>query len=429
MDRCDADAAITTIRPIALNRDLPVTFKYALRDQREAPWYATWGIVMADHMFHGASTAVSSCFTCPQHPVDKDTDTNDSDTDDENSDEDDDDDAASSMDDGADTETPQHTSPPRTPPRTSRPSRPAPLLSFSSESSGGCIVPYGNSDDPADWTQPRFPARRGPQPSLAAWDQPSPTRIHGRYADGSAQGRMAPINDRRAQYDGRPDTSLAAPFMNDPRRDPPLVSQMIVDVQPRQSGGMAPVTSPPHRERSLRSTRIPDFVQMLHSITTKPSAKAGVPPDITIMESRIILIVEIKRLPKGFRGQAFFGSVDVLEQLNEQAHHVLQSHLAPRQKLGGIFAFGYFWSYREFSKAELTPSPAKSERVDPSYDPNEWDHTRTPEDVTRGALPPFLKPIFGRARFLSIFDPKSDEALRLIRDRLRTFNQDIWPQS
>lgn len=152
-----------------------------------------------------------------------------------------------------------------------------------------------------------------------------------------------------------------------------------------------------------RSTRIPDFVQLLFQIKVKnPGSILDDPPK---HRNRILLLVEIKRALISYEMYDF---IKVLDQTDQQARHAFASY-PEVNTFGLIIALGDHWTYREYNRESLRPSPTRFEHSDPTFE----EPRRDPELVSK--IYPDVDRIFGAKGFACLQKPESDEALFALR--------------
>jgi len=171
------------------------------------------------------------------------------------------------------------------------------------------------------------------------------------------------------------------------------------------------IPAEPHIPRMLkRSTRIPDFVQLLYMLMLNRNGTVVSPIKY---RRRVILLVEIKKAVLRPSVRAF---ADVLPQTDQQARHAL--HTSPdTQILGVIIALGACWTYVEYHRTRLQPSPSLSEKKDPTYK----DTTPDPQESWMTDYPPFAAYVADDT-FLRLETPQSDNGLLMIRRRLQELN-------
>jgi hypothetical protein len=165
---------------------------------------------------------------------------------------------------------------------------------------------------------------------------------------------------------------------------------------------------PPRPPPKQRTTRIPDFAQLLYQIRYNDNKTIRSPIEYT---SRIILLVEIKKVTVVPTMQHF---VDVFYQTDLQARHAF--YTSPNtDTLGVIIAVGPFWTYAEYHRADLRPSPSLSEKNDPTYD----DRTPPPRRSVRKEYAPFTAHIQSTGYLsLRLETEESNKGLLIVRQRL-----------
>lgn len=162
----------------------------------------------------------------------------------------------------------------------------------------------------------------------------------------------------------------------------------------------------------IRSTRIPDFLRMLHCIRTD-SVK------VIDSESRIDLLVEIK--PAGLRRSRWHNTE---AQLHQQARRAFHNN-PDLQVLGALAASGPEWSYFEIERKDIVPLNANS---DSSYQPSDVGFSSifssSLGDTTTAAA---LEAFFKNGKRLSLNTQESDRASNLLATRLKELNPGLWP--
>ena len=190
----------------------------------------------------------------------------------------------------------------------------------------------------------------------------------------------------------------------------------------RGSRSLLPPTPPkvsPHRPTrpppKQRTTRIPDFIQLLYQIRYNDNRTICSPIQY---RSRIILLVEIKKITVVPTMQHF---VDVFYQTDLQARHAFYTS-PDTNTLGVIIAIGPFWTYAEYHRADLRPSPSLSEKKDFTYD----DRTPPPRRSVRKEYAPFTAHIQSTGYpSLCLETEQSKEGLFIVRNCLLQLN---YPQ-
>ncbi|KAJ3558348.1 hypothetical protein NM688_g976 [Phlebia brevispora] len=125
----------------------------------------------------------------------------------------------------------------------------------------------------------------------------------------------------------------------------------------------------PVRKPFDRTTRIPDFVQVMywsHIVRGKHVWSRG----------RIVLIIEVKPTPPGVKLAQANKSIPTIEsslatvtgQTTQQAQHVFEGDADRRPDVLGILTCcGPFWYYREVTAQSLPRFPSLEERADPTF--------------------------------------------------------------
>ncbi|KIM73157.1 hypothetical protein PILCRDRAFT_15471 [Piloderma croceum F 1598] len=160
------------------------------------------------------------------------------------------------------------------------------------------------------------------------------------------------------------------------------------------------------RSRTKRSTRIPDFVQLLYQINVNSDGTINRPVKY---QKHILLLVEIKKSSKFTTSLSF---TDVFRQTDEQARHAFAIS-SGSDRFGVIIAIGALWLYAEYNRNHMRVSPAMSEQKDPTY----IDMTPAPYESWVQRYEPF-DALAGRVGYLCLETPKSKQGLLLVRQRL-----------
>jgi hypothetical protein len=165
--------------------------------------------------------------------------------------------------------------------------------------------------------------------------------------------------------------------------------------------------APLSRPRIKRSTRIPDFAQLVYRLCINPDNTVNCPVEL---DHRIILLVENKpRLDSPT--EANFTAV--LGQTDEQARHAFAS-FPNLTTLGVIIAVGPYWTYVEYDSADIPPSRSKSEQKDPTY----MDTTPPPTKLHAKAYHP-IRSLFEPHGFACLETDLSNKGFKIIRDRMK----------
>lgn len=173
-----------------------------------------------------------------------------------------------------------------------------------------------------------------------------------------------------------------------------------------------PSTPPPPSAPGpkIRTTCIPDILQMLFQLRLQKGS--NIPYFPSQCHNRTILIVEIKKATKN-PGLEKFG--EIFPQTDRQARHVF--HVSPKTTtLGVIIAIGPYWTYGEYFRSDLRPSPSFSERGDPTY----RDPAPLPETFRIRYYPPFVT--LAAQSVLLLQTQASDNGLQIVRKRLQQIN-------
>lgn len=236
-------------------------------------------------------------------------------------------------------------------------------------------------------TYPQFPVSR----DIDTYD-PEDDKIH----DGE---------DSDDDGDGNSPTALirsAAPSPETIRGTP---SPKILRRSPNEVLGAHPMFLASHSRRK-RSTRIPDFVQLLYRLNINPDGTIDRPVRYS---TRIILLVEIKRILEVPTLRSFN---DVLPQTDQQARHAFAN--SPHSQLFGvIIAIGDYWTYVEYDRNHIRTSPSVSEQKDPTY----MDTTPAPYESWMRDYEPFTL-LAQPTGFLRLQTSLSNQGLLLVRKRL-----------
>ena len=160
--------------------------------------------------------------------------------------------------------------------------------------------------------------------------------------------------------------------------------------------------------RQRRSVRIPDFAQLLYEIKVNKDGTVDSPP---ICRSGVLLLVEIKRAASSCQ---IFEILLVLDQTDEQAHHAFASY--PRVNVFGlIISLGDCWTYREYHRKDLRPSPTRSECLDPMFVDSGSD-SDGPKIQSRPCAD--VDEVFSTPGFARLQTRTSNAALAAVRNRL-----------
>jgi hypothetical protein len=167
------------------------------------------------------------------------------------------------------------------------------------------------------------------------------------------------------------------------------------------------------QKQKKRSTRIPDFAQLVFRIKIHPTNSLDDPP---IHTKRIMLLVEIKRAVLNC-DVWYFDSV--LDQTDRQACRAFAS--CPEvNTLGLIVALGDCWTYREYSRENMRSSPSPSEKADPTFCESPF------ESLSPSMACDDVNKFFGDNGFARLQETPSDHALKAIHHRLKTLFSDMF---
>jgi hypothetical protein len=163
---------------------------------------------------------------------------------------------------------------------------------------------------------------------------------------------------------------------------------------------MLPATPPPPpAPYKKRSTRIPDFSEVLFEKEPGPALRYA---------EKNILVTEIKKHTDATRSS--FAAI--FKQIDHQA--TFSFHQYPKSTiLGTIAVIGQFWTYLEYHKTDQRPSPSLSEKEDPTY----RDTTPQLPSLLRREYPP-IRRLQGKEGCFRLLTPESDKGLMLVRKRL-----------
>ncbi|KAF8231473.1 hypothetical protein L208DRAFT_1398803 [Tricholoma matsutake] len=164
--------------------------------------------------------------------------------------------------------------------------------------------------------------------------------------------------------------------------------------------------SPPGK----KSTRIPDFAQLLYEV--RMNSDGTVPRPIEYRILSLSLIVEVKKCTNRPTAVSF---TDILPQTDQQARRVFITFPSMR-KLGVIIAIGAYWTYFEYDRDDVRPSPSRSEQKDTTFmeDPSP---PSSPAQVLTS-----LHGVFGPDGFARLESRQSDEGLQLISRRVKNLS-------
>jgi hypothetical protein len=200
----------------------------------------------------------------------------------------------------------------------------------------------------------------------------------------------------------------------DVRMSPPTVRAVAPSpelIRSPQNKARLLSTPPPPRPPppKLRTTRIPDILQMLHELCRD---KAGIICFPAEFRDRIILIVEIKKATRDPDDEKFG---EIFPQTDRQARHAF--HASPTTTtLGVIIAIGPYWTYGEYFRSDLRPSPPFSEKEDPTYS----DSPPLQETFCIRDYPPFAA--LSNESVLLLQTQASDDGMKIVRKRLQQIN-------
>jgi hypothetical protein len=189
---------------------------------------------------------------------------------------------------------------------------------------------------------------------------------------------------------------------SDIRMSPPTVRAVAPSPElirsPRNKARLLSTPPPPRPPPpKLRTTRIPDILQMLHELRRDKGGIICFPAEF---RDRIILIVEIKKATRDPDDEKFG---EIFPQTDRQARHAF--HASPTTTtLGVIIAIGPYWTYGEYFHSDLRPSPPLSEKEDPTY----------------SDYPPFAA--LSNGSVLLLQTQASDDGLKIVRKRLQQIN-------
>jgi hypothetical protein len=178
-----------------------------------------------------------------------------------------------------------------------------------------------------------------------------------------------------------------------------------------------PLQTPPesksmsYKPQKKRSTRIPDFVQLIYKVA-RTANTIDDPPHFT---KRILLLVEIKRKVLSFQPWSF---VEVFPQTDQQARRAFAA-FSDTSTIGVIIALGDCWTYREYHRNEIEASPSRSEQEDSTFVLSSppvmsWSRTYAPLDQ-----------FFGAEGYARLQYAKSNKALQTIREHLQNLCADM----
>jgi hypothetical protein len=245
-------------------------------------------------------------------------------------------------------------------------------------------------------TYPQFPVSKGIDTDDAGDDDDEDEESD---IDGGKGG-----GDNDVQMSQSPPTSRGVAPSPEIFRGSPSV---LPPTPPKDSFPLMDSSPPPPPKK--RTTRIPDFLQMLYRLSRNNDGTTRFPAKYS---ERIMLIVEIKKLDEQ-PTLAHFAAIR--RQTDHQARHAL--HASPTtDTLGVILAMGRYWTYGEYRRTDLRPSPSLSEKKDPTYRVTE----RTPIAFMKG-LPSFEMHL-GHDVCLCLETERSDQGLRIVQKRLHALN-------
>lgn len=161
-----------------------------------------------------------------------------------------------------------------------------------------------------------------------------------------------------------------------------------------------------HR-RKKRSTRIPDFAQLLYTLNVNRDHTISLP---VIIHNRIILLVENKANKET---PTILDFSPIMHQTDEQARCAFA--MFPNVSiLGVILAIGPYWTYVEYDSANNRPSPSRSELHDATYMEITPPPTQSP-----GRFYEPIATLFAPDGFARLETDLSTKGLGLVRGRMK----------
>jgi hypothetical protein len=161
------------------------------------------------------------------------------------------------------------------------------------------------------------------------------------------------------------------------------------------------------QRRKKRSTRIPDFAQLVYKLNINHDQTITLP---VIIQNSVILLVENKA-NKETPTMLDFGPI--MRQTDQQTRRAFA--MFPNVSvLGVILAIGPYWTYLEYDSANARPSPSKSELRDATY----MEITPPPTESPGRFYAP-IAALFAPDGFARLETDLSTEGLRLVRDRMK----------
>ncbi|KAG6829005.1 hypothetical protein H0H92_005982 [Tricholoma furcatifolium] len=326
-----------------------VAFKNASNSTREAPWYGVYNWILSQVIFpHLCDDPLNTLttITYPQYPLTQDIDTDMRDEDDNDEDDDEDDDHDSVKPD---------------------------LMDDLWFNRGTLSTPYHFSRAMAPSPESTRAMATIPESTRAMATSPESTRAMATSSDSTSPHQhpnfgfpslSSPV-EGRSQKSARTTMALSPPNLR-------------TSAQNRQ-----PLTK--------RSTRIPDFVELLH-----------LNGDDHLISS-ILLITEIKKEPLFGPPVAEFFFVPILEQTELQAADFL--HVS---RIGVIIALGRYWKYIEYTREAVLH---ERNRPDLRSSSQQTYRSESPDDAPDNSWSAYPK-------FEEKCEPGSDDVLLVVRERM-----------
>lgn len=357
--------------------DLAFAIDVAKTDPREAPWYGVWNIILTQKLFNGFCKKPCSTITYPQFPLTSDVDTYDSESEDE---------------DGLSDEEEEVED-----------------LRFS----GGDIGPLTPPRPVAGRFQAPRNARR--TPIIRDTDAPSPEDARASMSFLPATPLRTPASAPAIPAPKSSDSSISSRARRN-LRSPSAASSVLSSAPasmissalssatagaPSGSPSMSP--SAPHLLNPKKSTRIPDFVQLVFRPSTDVPSK---------FERMVILLVEIKkRYPHNT--PTFMNQGSLAEQVHAQAYHAFAADKSIRT-VGIIVALGDAWTYKEYDRQSAW-SNFTYQTPDDAYKPKGQQPIKQAPPAAETY--PTLDAYFSKG-YAILSTPESDLALAALRRRM-----------
>ncbi|KAF9459180.1 hypothetical protein BDZ94DRAFT_1325002 [Collybia nuda] len=379
------------------NGDLAIAIEAAKTDTREAPWYGVWNIILTQKLFNNFCKKPCSTITYPQFPLTSDVDTCEEVEDDEESEEEFEEKDIRIRPTGGDVGplTPERSVPIQHHPIQYRPNRYHPPRHVR------CSPIERKTDAPSPDT--------GGMSSDFLLSTPLQTPIS-TMKNATLIGGSPNISTRAQQnYRSAPQSIISSVLSSAPSS---IMSNELTRVSAStvsRSPSVA-IASAPHLSSPKKSTRIPDFVQLIF----RPKAA-----EFPSFEKMIILLVEIKkRVPQGI--PTLINQNSLLDQVHAQVYHAFSTDMSIHT-LGIIIALGDAWTYQEYNRLTAwTNFIQEGPNPDLSYAPpgSQKQKTKAPIALTSAKVEAHFN-----NGYAVLGTSESDRALLALRQRLKELDR------